>query len=134
MTARKTLLVTAALAAAFATPAAYAGGPDDQAGTRGPGAIEQAQSSTLPDDRAVHGAGAAAIESGSGVVGRTDLRSPDTIDIASRSGTVTATTTAGSGFDWNDALIGGLAGIGTALLATGCFLVLMSRRNTSRYA
>ena len=127
MKAFKTLLVTLSVTAAIAAPASSAARPDDQPGPRGPGAVEQAQPSTRPDDRAVHGAGAVA------TAARVDLRSPDTLDAtdAGAVGTVTASTDV---FDWNDALIGGLAGIGTALLATGCCLVLMSRRSSGRYA
>jgi hypothetical protein len=82
--------------------------PDDRAGMRGPGAIDSAPLSQHPDNRA-------------------EARGPGAIT------TITAPSAA-SGFDWNDAFIGGLAGIGTALLATGCCLLLVSRRSTSRFA
>ena len=153
MKARRTLLTTMALAAAIATPVAYAGGPDDQAGPRGPGAIaaQQSQAPTRPDDRAVRGTGvtASAVAAASTRPDdRAGMRGPGAIDSAPLSqhpdnraeargpGAITTVTapSASSGFDWNDAFIGGLAGIGTALLATGCCLLLVSRRSTSRFA
>jgi hypothetical protein len=39
-----------------------------------------------------------------------------------------------SGFDWGDALIGGLAGAGAALILTGCAFFLMSQRQRVRTA
>jgi hypothetical protein len=84
--------------------------PDDQAGMRGPGAFDSTQlpaASRHPDNRAGRGPG------------------PVT--------TIVSRPTA-TGFDWNDALIGGLGGVGTALLLTGCFFLLMSQRNKARVA
>jgi hypothetical protein len=152
MKARRTLLTTFALAAAIATPAAYAGGPDDRAGARGPGAIaaQQSQAPTRPDDRAVRGTGgiaSVAVTSrrpddrggmrGPGAIGSVQLsQHPDNRAESRGPGAIATVTTpsASSGFDWNDALIGGLAGMGTALLATGFFILLVSRRSTSRFA
>ena len=39
-----------------------------------------------------------------------------------------------NGFDWRDAFIGGLAGIGTALLLTGLLFLAASRRTRTRLA
>jgi len=39
-----------------------------------------------------------------------------------------------SAFDWRDALIGVLGGLGTALLLAGCLFLLMSQRNKTRLA
>jgi hypothetical protein len=153
MKARTTLLMTMALAAAIATPVAYAGGPDDRAGARGPGGIaaQQLQAPIRPDDRAVRGTGGIGSAEAAAVSrpdDRSGMRGPGAIDSVQLSqhpdnraeargpGAITTVTapSASSGFDWNDALIGGLAGVGTALLATGCCFLLVSRRNTSRFA
>jgi hypothetical protein len=158
MNAQTKIIGTLVLAAAIAAPVAQAQAPDDRAGLRGPGGIAalQAQSPNHPDNRSdARGPGAvdAAIAStairpddraglrGPGAVGggkrpttsshpdnRSGLRGPGATT------TVVVSPSTGTGFDWNDALIGGIGGMGTALLLTGCFFLLMSQRNRARVA
>jgi hypothetical protein len=83
--------------------------PDDRAGTRG--AFEGTAGSSVavrPDDRAgVHGPGTPPPTS--------LVRSSD-------------------GFDWRDAFLGGLGGVGIALLLTGLLFLVASRRTRTRLA
>jgi hypothetical protein len=83
--------------------------PDDRAGTRG--AFEGTAGSSVavrPDDRGgVHGPGTPPPTS--------LVRSSD-------------------GFDWQDAFIGGIGGIGIALLLTGILFLVASRRTRTRIA
>jgi small neutral amino acid transporter SnatA (MarC family) len=60
--------------------------------------------------------------------GRADTRGPGSID------TVVVQKTDSSGFDWGDAMIGSLGGVGLALLLTGAFFLLASQRNKTRVA
>jgi hypothetical protein len=158
MNARTKLIGTIVLGAALLVPVAQAQSPDDRAGMRGPGGIaaEQATNSQHPDNRSgARGPGALATQSQTPIAVRPDdrggLRGPGAYDPADLSATshpdnradargpgaltttvfVEATST---GFDWRDALIGGLGGIGTALLLTGCLFLLMSQRNKTRMA
>ena len=86
--------------------------PDDRAGARGPGAYSAALlttgASSHPDNRA-------------------ESRGPGSIDRV-------VVVSSSSGFDWGDAMIGSLGGVGAALLLTGCFFLLASQRNRTRLA
>jgi hypothetical protein len=157
MKARTNLIATIAVGAALFVPVAHAQSPDDQAGLRGPGGIaaQQAQTGAFshpdnrdvrgsavantatqlavrPDDRAgVRGPGAMGSVTVAGAVGhpdnRTEPRGPGAVDTV-------VVRSAPSGFDWGDALIGGLGGLGTALLLTGGVILLTSQRNRARLA
>jgi hypothetical protein len=87
--------------------------PDDRAGARGPGAIEQphtVSTSTRPDDRA-------------GTRGPGAIEQPTIV-----------VTQSSTGFDWGDAFVGALGGIGTALLLTGALFLLLGQRTRTRIA
>jgi hypothetical protein len=147
------ILGTVVLAAAIATPVAL-GGPDDRADIRGPGAIsaQQAQIATRPDDRdglrgpgavvtaqattALHPDDRAGARGPGAIDGMPSSLHPDNRGEARGPGALTTVVAqpSSSGFDWNDALIGGLAGVATALLFTGCCFMLVGRRNTKRFA
>jgi hypothetical protein len=175
MNIRTKLIGTIVLGAALLVPVAQAR-PDDQAGPRGPGAIESAQASlkaadgadvlpadswqryvdnptaTHPDNRGgIHGPGAF---TGQPAVVRPDdragVRGPGAIgapepstathpdNLADRRGPGAVTTVlvrpGSNGFDWGDALIGGLGGAGMALLLTGSAFLIMNQRNKVRTA
>jgi hypothetical protein len=131
MKVRTKLIGTLVLALGIAAPAAHAERPDDRAGLRGPGAIEAVQTtvSQHPDNRAgLRGPGAAAAPSSSSHPdNRADARGPGAF-------TTLIARPSSDGFDWGDALIGGLGGVGTALLLTGCFFLLMGQRSRARVA
>lgn len=148
-----TVIGVMVVSAALLVPVAQAGGPDDRAGMRGPGAFEQAQASvTRPDDRAVHGVivehatQAAATRPddrsearGPGAIGSDarDVTRPDDRSGTRGPGATTTTVVMPSstnGFDWGDALIGGLGGVGAALLLAGGLFVLLSQRSKTRIA
>jgi hypothetical protein len=159
MNARTKLIGTIVLGAALLVPVAQAQRPDDRAGLRGPGAFETTQpSSSHPDNRAVHGPGAVRMTPqlqeitvatrpddragtrGPGSVNRSDFSGaashPDSREGTRGPGAATTVIvqSSASGFDWGDALIGGLGGVGTALLLTGCLFLLMGQRNKARLA
>jgi hypothetical protein len=148
----KTVIGVMVVAAALLVPVAQAGGPDDRAGMRGPGAFDQADDVVLrPDDRAVHGVivqqstkeaavrpddrdgarGPGAIGSDAREVARPDdragVRGPGAI-------TTVVVSSSTNSFDWGDALIGGLGGVGAALLLAGGLFVLMGQRSKTRVA
>jgi hypothetical protein len=147
------LLGPVVVAAAIATPVAL-GSPDDRPGLRGPGGIsaQHARIATHPGDRdGLRGPGALASAQAETALrpdDRAGARGPGAIDgmpsslhpdnRAEARGPGALTTVvaqpSSSGFDWNDALIGGLAGVGTALLFTGCCFMFLGRRNTKRFA
>ena len=153
---RTKLIGTLVLTAAIAAPVAQAQSPDDREGLRGPGGIAalQDQSSNHPDNRAeARGPGAVAAPVVSTAIrpdDRAGMRGPGSV-VSTQSPTaashpdnravrgpgmvttVVAQPTA-TGFDWNDAFIGGIGGMGTALLLTGCFFLLLSQRNRARVA
>ena len=157
MNARTKLIGTIALGSALLVPVAQAQAPDDRAGLRGPGGISATQPATTsghPDNRAVRGPGAVA-SSGSQTAIRPDdragLRGPGVYSSAEISaashpdnraeargpgsvGTVVVQQAPSSGFDWGDAMIGSLGGVGAALLLTGCFFLLTGQRNKTRLA
>jgi hypothetical protein len=157
MNARTKLIGTIAIGAALLVPVAQAQSPEDRAGLRGPGGIAAQQAdgaSTHPDNRAVRGTGVAAATTN--LVARPDDRagtrgpgaqSPATLTSGAVShpdnraenrgpGSVdSVVVVAGSsGFDWGDALIGSLGGVGAALLLTGCFFLLAGQRSKTRLA
>jgi hypothetical protein len=156
MNARTKLIGTIALGSALLVPVAQAQSPDDRAGLRGPGGIAATQAATTsshPDNRAVRGPGAVPT-SGSQTAIRPDdragLRGPgvySSAEVAAAShpdnraeargpgsvGTVIVQAPS-SGFDWGDAMIGSLGGVGAALLLTGCFFLLTGQRNKTRLA
>jgi hypothetical protein len=158
MNVRKKLIGTIVLGAALLVPVAQAQSPDDRAGVRGPGGIaaQQATTSQHPDNRSgARGPGAFATQQQTDIAVRPDDRAgmrgpgayrssdlsvashPDNRAEARGPGAFTTTVVVEStstSFDWRDALIGGLGGIGTALLLTGCLFLLMSQRNKTRMA
>ena len=158
MTARTklTTLATIVAAAAFLAPVAQAQHPDDRA-VKGPGAIEQAGQSTIvrPDDRAgLRGPGAVDTQSTSiRPDDRAGMRGPGAIDQPSAVSTSTrpddragsrgpgafeqptvVVTHSSTGFDWGDAFVGALGGIGMALLLTGALFLLLGQRTRTRVA
>lgn len=159
MNVRTSLIGTIVLGAALLASVAQAQRPDDGAGLRGPGGIaaEQIGTSSHPDNRSeARGPGAIATQQsrtetavrpddrggvrGPGAQGSADLSAtshPDNHAEPRGPGAFATTVvveSAASGFDWRDALIGGLGGMGTALLVTGCLFLLMSQRNKTRMA
>jgi hypothetical protein len=158
MNARSKLIGTVVLGAALFVPVAQAQSPDDRPGSRGPGGIAAlpTQASQHPDNRAeARGPGAVGTTPDSSLGVRPDDRGgargpgayssadvsaishPDNRADARGPGAITPTVVVAStpnGFDWGDALIGGLGGVGTALLLTGCLFLLMSQRNKTRMA
>jgi hypothetical protein len=154
MNTRMTLVGTLVLAAAIAIPVAQAGSPDDRTGPRGPGGISasQAGNATHPDNlTGLRGPGAMTPaeatqvsrpddRAGARGPGATDASVPplhpdDRVGTRGPGALATFATSAGSsGFDWNDALIGGLAGMGTTLLVTGCCFILVARRAPRSFA
>ncbi len=157
MNARTKLIGTIALGSALLVPVAQAQTPDDRAGLRGPGGIaatQAAATSSHPDNRAVRGPGAVASSSSQTAIrpdDRAGLRGPgvhSSTEAAAAShpdnraeargpgsvGTVVVLQSPSSGFDWGDAMIGSLGGVGAALLLTGCFFLLTGQRNRTRLA
>jgi len=158
MNVRTKVIGTIALGAALLVPVAQAQSPDDRPGLRGPGGIAALQSgaSSHPDNRSgARGPGAVATQQqktaiavrpddrggmrGPGAYRSADLSAashPDNRAEARGPGAFTTVVVqpTSSGFDWGDALIGGLGGVGTALLLTGCLFLLMSQRNKARMA
>lgn len=110
--------------------------PDNRAEARGPGSISAstgAPSAVRPDDRAgLRGPGAVTKAATTSVA----VAHPDNRDGARGPGAFATVVAAPSadGFDWSDAMIGSLGGIGAALLLTGAIVLLMSQRGRSRMA
>ena len=158
MNARTKLIGTVALGAALLVPVAHAQSPDDRAGLRGPGGIAAQQAggaANHPDNRAQRGTGAVtgpitsnavrpddragargpgayspAVQTtgaGSHPDNRAESRGPGSVDRV-------VIVSSSSGFDWGDALIGSMGGVGAALLLTGCFFLLAGQRNKTRLA
>jgi hypothetical protein len=157
MNARTKLIGTIAVGAALFVPVAQAQSPDDRAGLRGPGGIAAQQAggaANHPDNRAERGARVA--EPTTVLAVRPDDRSgtrgpgiyspaapatgaishPDNRGESRGPGSVEGVVVVSSsnGFDWGDALIGSLGGVGAALLLTGCFFLVASQRNKTRLA
>jgi hypothetical protein len=122
---------------AGATPQSSSVRPDDRAGLRGAGAAVSGASGSgyvIPagsNQALVNDAGASG-SAGSVVVVRPDdragIRGPGTSTPA------TVVQTSSDGFDWKDAFVGGLGGIGIALLLTGLLFFAASRRTRTRMA
>lgn len=157
MNARTKLIGTIALGAALFVPVAQAQAPDDRAGLRGPGGIAAQQAggaSSHPDNRAVRGTGVAAPTTNVAVRpdDRAGTRGPGAYRSALRTtgasshpdnraetrgpGSVdrVVVISSSSSFDWGDAMIGSLGGVGAALLLTGCFFLVASQRSKTRLA
>ena len=157
MNARTKLIGTVALGAALFVPVAQAQSPDDRAGLRGPGGISAQQAGEAPshpDNRAVRGTAVAtpaeaitvrpddrAGTRGPGAHAPATLTSgatshPDNRSESRGPGSVdrVVVVSSSSGFDWDDAMIGSLGGVGAALLLTGCFFLVSSQRNKTRLA
>jgi hypothetical protein len=49
-------------------------------------------------------------------------------------GTAVVVRAPSSGFDWEDAFVGALAGMGSMLLLVGCLLLLTTQRSKTRMA
>jgi len=155
MTIHTKLIGTIVLAAALLAPVAQAQSPDDRAGMRGPGAFERAVIASHPDNRG-EARGPGAVTTQPAITVRPDDRAgmrgpaafttgttqnvtshPDNRGDARGPGAITTTLVAqptSDSFDWRDALIGGLGGIGAAFLLTGCFFLLTSQRSKARLA
>jgi hypothetical protein len=156
MTLHTKLIGTIVLGAALlVAPVAQAQSPDDRAGMRGPGAFAQTKTSSHPDNRSdARGPGAIATQpttsirpdDRAGMRGPGGLTTDTTSNVSSHpdnrdgvrgpgafSTTLVAQPTS-DGFDWGDALIGGLGGVGFALLLTGCAFLLTSQRSKARLA
>ncbi len=134
MNIRTKLIGTIVVGAALLAPVAQAQSPDDQAGTRGPGAIaaqQQNAAAVRPDDRGgIRGPGAASAD-------LSVATHPDNRAEPRGAGAFTepvVVSTSSNSFDWRDALIGGLGGMGTALLLAGCLFLLTSQRSKTRLA
>ena len=155
MNTRRKLIGTIVLGTALLVPTAQAQHPDDRAGLRGPGAFAtlQAGAATHPDNRAVRGPGAVTATGanratrpddragarGPGAYGSGGLSAathPDNRDATRGPGAFTTVVvqSSSSGFDWGDAMIGGIGGIGTALLLGGGAFLLLSQRSRTRLA
>lgn len=155
MNARTKIIGTVAVAAAMLAPVAQAQRPDDRAGLRGPGALESTQSSASshPDNRALRGPGAIEMSTESTAVrpdDRAEARGPGAIESTQqapvrpddRAGTrgpgafepVLVSGSSSTGFDWGDAFIGALGGLGMALALTGILLLGIGRRSGTRTA
>jgi uncharacterized iron-regulated membrane protein len=155
MTARTKLTTTAALVAAtaFLAPVAQAQHPDDRA-LKGPGSIEATQTSASrhpdsradrgiliqlktavrPDDRAgIRGPGAIEQPTTGSTATRPDDRAGERGPGAFDRPTVVVAHTA-TDFDWGDAFVGAMGGIGMALLLTGALFLLLGQRTKARVA
>lgn len=152
----RTALIGTIVFAAVSIPVANAQSPDDRAGMRGPGAFEstQVQPSIRPDDRAgLKGPGAVEPAQQSKTIrpdDRVGARGPGAFDSAQsqstrpddRSGargpgavdSAVVVRQVSSGFDWGDAFIGALGGLGTGLALTGILFLLVGRRGRTRIA
>jgi hypothetical protein len=127
MKARKTLIGMLVVVIAVLIPATAAAQRDIRAGSAG----ATSQSSYVrPDDRA---GARGAIE---GIARGTVVVRPDDRAGVHGPGTPPPTSLVRSsdGFDWQDAFVGGLAGVGIALLLTGLLFLVASRRTRTRIA
>lgn len=152
MKTAKTLIGVMVVGAALVVPFAHAQGPDDRAGLRGPGAFASQQAEpTHPDNRALRGVpvestqptAAVRPDDRNGARGAgalvTDVRSvghPDDRAGARGQGAFTTVVvpSSPSSFDWGDALIGGLGGVGAAVLLAGGVFLLVGQRSKTRVA
>jgi hypothetical protein len=127
MKARNTLIGMLVVTVAVLIPATAAANRDIRPGTAG--ATSQS-SHVRPDDRA---GARGAFE---GAAGSTVVVHPDDRAGVHGPGTPPQTTLVRSsdGFDWQDAFVGGLGGVGIALLLTGLLFLAASRRTRTRIA
>jgi hypothetical protein len=125
---RKTLILIVVLVAAALAPNALAK-RFEQAYVSNPSvAGVQASESIRPDDRAgFRGTGTPLQAPVNHADDRAGLRGPGTP-------TPTIVKATSTGFDWGDALIGGLGGVGTAMALLGLLFLLASRRSRARIA
>jgi hypothetical protein len=124
---RNTLIGMLVVVIAVLIPATAAAQRDIRAGT----AAATSQSSYVrPDDRA---GPRGAFE---GTVGTAVVVRPDDRAGVHGPGTPPPTSLVRSsdGFDWQDAFVGGLGGVGIALLLTGLLFLVASRRTRTRIA
>lgn len=124
MKARNTLIGMLVVLIAVLAPTTATAKPDLRSGTV---VATQQSSQVRPDDRA----GARGAFEGTVVVVRPDDRAgvhgPGTPP-------PTSLVRSSDGFDWQDAFIGGLGGIGIALLLTGVLFLAANRRTRTRIA
>ncbi len=131
MHARKTLIAALVVITAVLAPSALAQ-RDDRSGTAEPPiSAAQQSSSTRPDDRAgwrgAYEPQHAAATSNGRPDDRAGIRGPEPL-------TPNVVQVTSTGFDWGDAFIGGLGGVGTALALMGILLLVTSRRSRARIA
>jgi hypothetical protein len=110
--------------------------PDDRAGARGPGALasaDAAQRATRPDDRAgARGPGAVASAGATQPATRPDDRAGARGPGAVSPGTSTIVVRSVNTFDWGDAAIGVVSGMGFALLLAGLAVLTVVTRTKTR--
>jgi hypothetical protein len=110
--------------------------PDDRAGARGPGApayTDAAQRATRPDDRAgARGPGAVASAGATPPATRPDDRAGARGPGALSPGTSTIVVRSVNTFDWGDAAIGVVSGMGFALLLAGLAVLTVATRTRTR--
>ncbi|MFL5980672.1 MAG: hypothetical protein ACJ74R_03050 [Gaiellaceae bacterium] len=135
MKGRNTLIATAVTGIALLTPVAASASeharPDDRAGARGALAlVNPAAVGVRPDDRGgIRGNEVVA------PVTAASARPDDRAGYRGPSAPVTArVTVVSNGFDWRDAFVGGLSGIGITLLLMGGLFLAMNRRTRARIA
>jgi hypothetical protein len=120
-------IALAVAAAAVASPAAQATGPDDRAAYRGTSPA-LAPTNQSPDDRALYRGTSPTLALASlGPDDRAFARNVREID--PRTVPVAVVSPPG-GFDWSDAAIGGAFGLALALLGAGAILIAHRRRST----
>jgi hypothetical protein len=124
--ARNTLIATLAAGIAVLAPATAVASPHDLPLGAGTTATQQVR----PDDRA--GArGAADLVTANTAAARPDDRAGNRGPGAPIRPSVVDTS---NGFDWRDALIGGLTGVGIALMLMGALFLVTGRRTRARVA
>ncbi len=110
--------------------------PDDRAGPRGPGALvstDAAQRATRPDDRAgARGPGAVASAGAAQRATRPDDRAGARGPGAISPGTSSIVVRSANTFDWGDAAIGVVSGMGFALLLGGLAVLTVVTRTKTR--
>jgi hypothetical protein len=110
--------------------------PDDRSGPRGPGAFAAsaaAEPAVRPDDRAgPRGPGAVASAAAAEPAVRPDDRPGPRGPGALPGGTSTIVVSPANTFDWGDAAIGAISGMGLALLLVGLALLAIVPRTRTR--
>ena len=120
------ILIAALATAVVLAPATAAASPHDLPLGSGPTASQHVR----PDDRAgVRGASEPA--TGNGAALRPDDRAGSRGPGAPIQAGVAEPA---NGFDWRDAFIGGISGVGIALMLTGALFLVTSRRTRARVA